>query len=222
MHKLLAALIICMVLSAGCAPVAVTTPMPRPTPRPTPVFDLLADSTCEKPCVLGITPDDTTMSEALTILQRNPLPLGCKLQDASSLQEHSWDRGIECDSGYSNHMFVWSGVYSGVVTSITIDGTNLTLERVLARLGPPDEVNVMIYPDDRSIGGGGPDARARLLYRSLGALVEFSDNQKADYFQMRPELLVSVSFQPEYTLEQGDFGRIGQPQAWHGYGAYSP
>ena len=77
----------------------------------------------------------------------------------------------------------------------------------------------MIYPDDPPYGG--PAARARLLYRNLGAMVELYE-AGAQHFEMSPKLLVSVSFQPEYTLEQGLFGRIGEPQPWHGYGIYEP
>ncbi len=196
MEKLLALLATCTMIVAGCAQSAAPTPAPTvPTPR----VDLWSDATCDKPCVLGISPGKTTRSEAWTILKDSQFARGCEQKGS-----------IHCDI-----IDVESYNGEGIVDLIRLRVNDLPLEQLLSKYGNPDGVQVQVMPADQP--SQAPYRDARLIYKQTGALVNLEGEQRAQYEMAPSTPVVSIMFMSKKML--ADLGPLVRG-TWHGYGYY--
>jgi hypothetical protein len=169
---------------------------------------LLTDKTCDKPCVLGITPGATTPSVAWTIASKNPLLSNCVQQDFRS-QGGVW--GISCNgTSVVNILFE-----DGSVGFVSIAPSYLSLGRLIALYGPPDALEIFFSsrPDEAT------KLKALLIYGSIQAQVTLAE-ESGDQYELQPSTQVEGIIFNSQTEQATITAKVRG--AWKGYGAYSP
>jgi hypothetical protein len=222
MYRVMAVVVMCTVLSAGCSSVIV--PAVKPTLNPTAGVGLLSDNTCDKPCLLGIIPGKTIQSEAWTILKgNNKFVRDCNRYDVED--GYPPRLSIVCDSKSSDSisMSVYVRNTAGIVDEIWIEPYRLNVGQLISKYGTPDYTSVPLMRNN-------PSARpsvvgAALIYRKISTLVYLVGKEEPQY-QMTPSTgVVAIVFATGNTLLAAETMSDQGPTAlipWRGYGMYSP
>ncbi|HUI87938.1 MAG TPA: hypothetical protein VLX61_04360 [Anaerolineales bacterium] len=193
-------LILCMAFTWGCTLVDLTSPYSN--------IDLLSDRTCDKPCVLGITPGVTTQSEAWNIVNHSALLSGCEEQDLSSLGGGQW---IDCNS----KSFEIAFPDNNIANWVRISTSSFSIEQLIQKYGPPNALLIIIssLPDEPS------RTQALLLYNNIQARVYLVEKSGKNYeIDSRTEV-DSFIFNDKQNQLKDSATILG---AWTGYGVYSP
>ena len=197
--KKLTILILCIIFTLGCTLVDLTGPRSK--------IDLLSDNTCDKPCVLGITPGVTTKEQAKIVVDKSTLLSNCMEQDLSSQGGVQW---IECNSKSFNIVFS-----DDIVERITLSPSDLNVEQLIQRYGTPDTVGVIIgsLPDEAS------KSKGILVYNNIQAVITLIE-KPGNKYDITPEIQVeAITFNSD--KEQGSI-KAKVVDGWKGYGIYSP
>jgi hypothetical protein len=199
LQKLLITLIICVVLPVACSPF--------PPPAPAQGIDLLSDNTCNKPCVLGITPGITTPDEAWAIVQKNKLLSGCR---AENLIPAGSPGNIYCHSSSFSVLF-----NVGLVAWISLAPPNLTVGQLISMYKTPDAVGIA-----RANWPNQPDETDVLLFYDKIRTQVSLGRKPGQTYTVGPDTQVSLIF--FHSDDQYVHIRDQYHGAWHGYRVYAP
>jgi hypothetical protein len=184
---------IAILLSVGC--VSVTN---KPTGD---VY--FSNSTCNAPCLLGITPGVTSEGEAKSVIKNSTDFQNCHEFDNTNQGGVHW---IKCD-------VIVMVLKDGKISQIGFNSTGLTLEEVIKKYGEPDALNIFLvnlpdYPARTS---------AALYYDKKQAQINLMESDGEDY-DIYPEMsATSVTY-----LSQEEYGQLKKiaMDSWNGYGRY--
>ncbi|MEW5938671.1 MAG: hypothetical protein AB1750_03345 [Chloroflexota bacterium] len=187
--------------------VAVTSTLAvKPTLTATPRnIDFFNDTTCEAPCVLGITPGLTSEADAREIINNNTSLTNCEEHDQTPQGE--WQR-IECNTLhiiFDDNMVGW----------VSFSQPGLTLEQVLQKYGIPDGllVDIVTLPEEPV------RSDMALRYDKIRLEVHLAEVDGGGY-EVKPTTPVkAITFYSEHRFEI--VMKVLQ-DLWVGYGIYPP
>ncbi len=189
----------CIVFLAGCSLANV--------PAPKNVVDLLLDTTCDAPCVLGITPGVTTPDEARTIVNNNALLSNCEEHDLRTQGGVQW---IDCNSKSFGIVFL-----DNTVAWISIAPSNLSIEQLMQKYGPPKALSIVV-------GNKAAEqfsSKAILVYEKIRAQITLSE-KSGNKYEIDPNTQIeAIIFNSEQQQTKVVAKVVG---AWKGYGIYLP
>ncbi len=200
------------------------------TPTPTPVMDLLTRwlnaEPCAPPCWEGIIPGETSASEAMELLEANPLIADIQLYERgrwsmmewnmiwSSMSKHSpspaWG-AASFDSSFSNQ----------IIQYIVLDSRGLCLGDIIHSYGEPS--HILIYVESSALDHGVFEAVIEVFWLSLDLrLTATSDTARPRIDETLCDGSIAL-FAPGTTLEQSaSTGFLDHDYLlpWDGYGDF--
>jgi hypothetical protein len=197
--KKLIVIAMCVIITVGCSQIH--------TPAENNNVDLLSDKTCDKPCVLGLTPGLTTQSEAWAIVNNNTLLSDCEGHDLRAQGGVQW---IDCNSKSFNIVFS-----DNTVNWISIALSSLSVNQLIQIYGPPDALSIFI--------SSRPDkpyrSQATLVYNKIQVQVTMVE-ESGNKYEVTPSTQVeAITFNSEKEQASVAATVLG---SWKGYGIYSP
>ena len=178
------------------------TPTPIATPRN---IDLFNDTTCDAPCILGITPGLTSEADAREIIGNNTSLTNCEEHDQTSQGGGRW---IECNT---LHVIF----DDNVVGWIRFSQSGLTIEQVLQKYGIPDGllVDIVTLPEEPV------RSDMALRYDKIRLEVYLAETDGGGYEVKPTTRVTAVTFYSEHRFE---ITMEVLQDLWVGYGIYPP
>lgn len=162
-----------------------------------------SDSTCDAPCLLGITPGVTSESETKFIIKNRVDFQNCQEFNNTDQGGAHW---IKCD-------VIVIVLKDGKISQIGFNASGLMLEEVIKKYGEPDVLSTLLVnlPDYPA------RARAALYYDKKQAQINLTESD-SDEYDIYPEIsVISITYfsQEEYRLLKNPV-----MDSWAGYGRY--
>jgi hypothetical protein len=181
-------------------PALAVTPTLTATPRN---IDFFNDTTCDAPCILGITPGLTSEADAREIIGNNTSLTNCEDHEQTYQGGGRW---IECKNLhviFDNNVVGW----------VRFSQSGLTVEQVIEKYGIPDGlfVDIVTIPEEPV------RSDMALRYDKIRLDVRLAEMDGGNYEVKPTTLVTAITFNSERRFEI--FLEVLQ-DLWVGYGIY--
>jgi len=172
------------------------------SPKPK-TIDLFNETTCDAPCILGITPGLTSEADAREIIGKNTSLTNCEEHDRTSQGGGRW---VECKTLrviFDDNVVGW----------VSFSQSGLTVEQVIQKYGIPDAlmVDIATLPEEPT------RSDMSLRYDKIRLHVDLAEVDGGNYEVKPTTLVTAITFFSEHRFEV--VSKVIQ-DLWVGYGIY--
>ena len=190
---------------------SILTPTPKsvetlePTPRN---IDLFNDTTCDAPCMLGISPGMTSEAEAKETVRNNDLVTDCVEEDLTPQGGKHW---IYCH-GFNTNLHIY--FQDNMVIRISFSQSDLTIEQIIQKYGMPDALKVKLF----TMHDAPLMSSMVLRYNKIQMLVALTLETNEYEYEVKPtNEILQIDF---YSEQEFKASQELYQDSWRGYGIY--